>query len=172
MLPTSYSGDSMGVLNETTAQAVVRCLEIDCDFYRELHKFLMKKHTKILEDDLDWLTKSLNDEQAYVMKSQSLENKRQALFQGLGISDRKLSDMIDEFPQQYRAKLILLSKQLGDLVDNIREINEQTNEIVKRKLDNQKEFVQRAGIFNKPETYNKNASKVTGGSSAKAFREV
>lgn len=173
MLPTSYSGDSMGVLNETTAQAVMRCLEIDCDFYRELHKFLMKKHTKILEDDLDWLTKSLNDEQAYVMKSQSLENKRQALFQGLGISGRKLSEMIDEFPQQYRAKLTLLSKQLGDLVDNIREINEQTNEIVKRKLDNQREFVQRAGIFNKPETYDKNALKVTGGSSsAKAFRNV
>lgn len=162
----------MAQQNETTAQAVIRCLEIDCDFYRELHKFLMKKHTKILEDDLDWLTRSLNDEQAYVMKSQSLENKRQALFQGLGISGRKLSEMIGEFPQEYRAKLTLLSKQLGDLVDSIREINEQTNEIVKRKLDNQKEFVQRAGIFNKPETYTKNASKVSGGSSAKAFREV
>ncbi len=172
MLPTLSSGESMGELNEMTAQAVVKCMEIDCDFYRELHKFLMKKHTKILEDDLDWLTKSLNDEQAFVMKSQSLETKRQALFQGLGISGRKLSEMIDEFPQEYRAKLSLLSKQLGDLVDSIREINEQTNEIVKRKLDNQAEFVKRAGIFNKPETYDRNASKVTGGSSAKAFREV
>lgn len=147
-------------------------MEIDCDFYRELHKFLMKKHTKILDDDLEWLTRSLNDEQAYVMKSQSLENKRQALFEGLGISGRKLSEMIDEFPQEYRAKLRLLSKQLGDLVDSIREINEQTNEIVKRKLDNQAEFVKRAGIFNKPETYTKNASKVSGGSAAKAFREI
>lgn len=159
-------------MDERTAQAVIKCLQIDCDFYRELHVFLMKKHTKILDDDLEWLTKSLNDEQAYVMKSQSLETKRQALFQGLGIAGRKLSDMIDEVPQEYRAKMTQLSKQLGDLVDNIREINEQTNEIVKRKLDNQKEFVQRAGIFNKPETYNKNASKVTGGSSARAFREV
>ncbi len=147
-------------------------MEIDCDFYRELHKFLMKKHTKILDDDLEWLTKSLNDEQAYVMKSQSLETKRQALFEGLGISGRKLSEMIDEFPQEYRAKLRLLAKQLGDMVDSIREINEQTNEIVKRKLDNQTEFVKRAGIFNKPETYTKNASKVSGGSAAKAFREV
>lgn len=159
-------------MDEKTAQAVIKCLQIDCDFYRELHVFLMKKHTKILDDDLEWLTKSLNDEQAYVMKSQSLETKRQALFQGLGIAGRKLSDMIDEFPQEYRAKITQLSKQLGDLVDNIKEINEQTNEIVKRKLDNQTEFVKRAGIFNKPETYNKNASKVTGGSSAKAFREV
>lgn len=169
MLPILSSGD---IMDERTAQAVIRCMEIDCDFYRELHKFLMKKHTKILDDDLEWLTKSLNEEQAYVMKSQSLEKKRQALFEGLGISGRKLSEMLDEVPREYRAKLTLLSKQLGDLVDSIREINEQTNEIVKRKLDNQAEFVKRAGIFNKPETYTKNASKVTGGSSAKAFREV
>lgn len=159
-------------MDERTAQAVIKCLEIDCDFYRELHKFLMKKHTKILDDDLEWLTDSLNTEQAYVMKSQSLEKKRQALFQGLGIADRKLSEMMDEVPDGCRAKMKQLTMQLADLVDNIREINEQTNEIVKRKLDNQAELVKRAGIFNKPETYNKNASKVTGGSSAKAFREV
>ena len=159
-------------MDERTAQAVIKCLEIDCDFYRELHKFLMKKHTKILDDDLEWLTDSLNTEQAYVMKSQSLEKKRQVLFQGLGIADRKLSEMMDEVPEGCRAKMKQLSMQLADLVDNIREINEQTNEIVKRKLDNQAELVRRAGIFNKPETYNKSASKVTGGSSAKAFREV
>ncbi len=159
-------------MDERTAQAVIKCLEIDCDFYRELHKFLMKKHTKILDDDLEWLTDSLNTEQAYVMKSQSLEKKRQALFQGLGIADRKLSEMMDEVPEGCRAKMKQLSMQLADMVDNIREINEQTNEIVKRKLDNQAELVRRAGIFNKPETYNKSASKVTGGSSAKAFREV
>ena len=159
-------------MDERTAQAVIKCLEIDCDFYRELHKFLMKKHTKILDDDLEWLTDSLNTEQAYVMKSQSLEKKRQALFQGLGIADRKLSEMMDEVPEGCRAKMKQLSMQLADLVDNVREINEQTNEIVKRKLDNQAELVRRAGIFNKPETYNKSASKVTGGSSAKAFREV
>ena len=159
-------------MDERTAQAIIKCLEIDCDFYRELYKFLMKKHTKILADDIDWLTESLNKEQAFVMKSQSLETKRQALFQGLGIADRKLSEMMDEVPEGYRAKLTLLSKQIGDLVDDIREINEQTNEVVRRKLDNQSDFVRRAGIFNKPETYDKNASKVTRGSSAKAFREV
>ncbi len=159
-------------MDERTAQAVIRCLEIDCDFYRELHKFLMKKHTKILDDDLEWLTQSLNTEQAYVMKSQSLETKRQALFQGLGIADRKLSDMMDEVPDGCRAKMRQLTMQLGDLVDNIREINEQTNEIVKRKLENQQELVKRAGILNKPETYTRNASKVSGGSSAKAFREI
>lgn len=135
--------------------------------------FLMKKHTKILEDDLDWLTKSLNTEQAYVMKSQSLEAKRQQLYKGLGIADSKLSEMLGEIPDGCRAKVKQLAAQLGDLVDNIREINEQTTEVVKRKLKNQEELVKRAGILNKPETYTRNASKVSGGvSSAKAFREI
>ncbi len=155
-----------------TTQAVIKCLEIDCDFYRELSMFLMKKHTKILEDDLEWLTNSLNDEQAYVMKSQSLENKRLQLFSGLGIADRKLNDLIDEAPEDYKAKLKLLGTQLTELVDSIKEMNAQTNEIVKRKLDNQAEFVKRAGILNKPETYNKNAAKETGGSSATVIRKI
>ncbi len=134
--------------------------------------FLMKKHTKILEDDLEWLTNSLNDEQAYVMKSQNLENKRLELFKALGIDDKKLNDLITDAPEDYQPKLRMLGTQLTELVDGIKEMNQRTNEIVKRKLDNQEEFVKRAGIFNKPETYDKNASKVTKGSSSTVIREV
>ncbi len=134
--------------------------------------FLMKKHTKILEDDLEWLTNSLNDEQAYVMKSQNLENKRLELFKALGIDDKKLNDLIADAPEDYQPKLKMLGTQLTELVDGIREMNQRTNEIVKRKLDNQEDFVKRAGIFNKPETYDKNASKVTRGSSSTVIREV
>lgn len=160
-------------MDKITADAVVKCLEIDVDFYRELTVFLMKKHTKILADDLEWLTDSLNDEQAYLMKSRSLEDKRLELFRGLGISDIKLSELIEDAPEEYKPKMSMLYKQLEELVDNITELNSQTTEVVKRKLDNQKEFVARAGILEKPETYNRNASKVAGGqSSAQVFRQV
>lgn len=156
-----------------TADAVVKCLEIDVDFYRELTVFLMKKHTKILADDLEWLTDSLNDEQAYLMKSRSLEEKRLVLFNGLGIGDKKLSELVEEAPDDYKPKMNMLYKQLTELVDNITELNSQTTDVVKRKLDNQKELVARAGILEKPETYNRNASKVAGGqSSAQVFRQV
>ena len=160
-------------MDKITADAVVKCLEIDVDFYRELTVFLMKKHTKILADDLEWLTDSLNDEQAYLMKSRSLEDKRLELFKGLGIGDKKLSELIEESPEEYRPKMRMLYGQLVELVDNITELNSRTTEVVKRKLDNQKEFVARAGILEKPETYNRNASKVAGGqSSAQVFRQV
>lgn len=151
----------------------MKCLEIEVDFYRDLTIFLMKKHTKILADDIDWLTESLNDEQAYIMKSRSLEEKRLAIFRGLGIEDRKLSELMVEAPEEYKPKIGMLTGQLTELVENIKELNTQTTEIVKRKLDNQKEFVQRAGILEKPEVYNKNAAKVQSGqSSAQAFRKV
>lgn len=160
-------------MDKMTADAVVKCLEIDVDFYRELTVFLMKKHTKILADDLEWLTDSLNDEQAYLMKSRSLEEKRLALFNGLGIGDKKLSELVEEAPDDYKPKMNMLYKQLTELVDNITELNSQTTDVVKRKLDNQKELVARAGILEKPETYNRNASKVAGGqSSAQVFRQV
>ncbi|MGN0683295.1 MAG: flagellar protein FlgN [Oscillospiraceae bacterium] len=161
------------MMDSYTANAVVKCLEIDVDFYRELTIFLMKKHTKILADDLDWLTDSLNDEQAFLMKSRSLEEKRLALFKGLGIADKKLSELADEAPDEYRPKIKMLTEQLTETVEKIQELNRQTTEIVKRKLDNQKEFVQRAGILDKPEVYDKNASKVASGqSAAQGFRHI
>lgn len=160
-------------MDKRTADAVMKCLEIEVDFYRDLTIFLMKKHTKILADDIDWLTESLNDEQAYIMKSRSLEDKRLAIFRGLGIEDKKLSELMGEAPDEYKPKIGMLTAQLTELVENIKELNTQTTEIVKRKLDNQKEFVQRAGILEKPEVYNKNAAKVQSGqSSAQAFRKV
>lgn len=156
-----------------TADAIVKCLEIDVDFYRELTVFLMKKHTKILADDLEWLTDSLNDEQAFLMKSRSLEDKRLALFKGLGIDGIKLKDLAEQAPEDYKPKMNMLSRQLTELIDNITELNAQTTEIVKRKLDNQKEFVVQAGILEKPQTYDKNASKVAGGkSAAQVIRQV
>lgn len=160
-------------MDKMTADAVVKCLEIDVDFYRELTVFLMKKHTKILADDLDWLTNSLNDEQAFLMKSRSLESKRLELFRGLGIDGKKLGELAQEAPEEYRPKMNMLYKQLTELVDNITELNSRTTEMVKRKLDNQKELVIQAGILEKPQTYNRNAVKVAGGqSAAKPFRQV
>lgn len=160
-------------MDEITARAVMRCLEIDVDFYRDLYVFLLKKHSKIIADDLDWLTDSLNDEQAFLMKSKSLEDKRLELFRGLGIEDKRLSELAEMSPEEYRAKIKMLSGQLTELVENITNLNAETTEMVKRKLDNQKELVARAGIIDKPETYNKNASKVAGGqSAAKAFKHI
>lgn len=160
-------------MDRRTAEAVVKCLEIDVDFYRELNVFLMKKHSKIMQDDLAWLTDSLNDEQAFLMRSRSLEDKRLALFRGLGIEDKRLSELAGEAPEDFRPKLKMLSGQLAEIVESITDLNAKTTEMIKRKLDSEKEIVDQTGIVNKPQTYDKNASKVAGGqSAAKIMRQV
>lgn len=160
-------------MDGNTAKAVIRCLEIDVDFYRDVNIFLLKKHAKILEDDLDWLTESLNKEQAILMKSRALEEKRLKLFGGLGIENRKLSELAEEAPEEYKPKIRMLSNSLTDIIENITKLNTETTEIVKRKLDNQKELVAKTGILNKPEIYNKNAAKVQSGqSAAQTIRQV
>ena len=113
-------------MDNRTADALIKCLEIEVDFYRELTIFLMKKHTKILADDINWLTDSLNDEQAYIMKSRSLEEKRLALFRGLGIDNKKLTELGEEAPEEYRPKINMLTGQLAELAGNITELNAQT----------------------------------------------
>lgn len=107
------------------------------------------------------------------MKSKSLEEKREELFRGLGLQGRKLTELAEEAPEGYKAKMNLLINQLTELLENIKEINAETNDIVKRKLDNQREFVKQAGILEKPETYDKSAAKVYGGvSSAQVIRQI
>ena len=113
-------------MDNRTADALIKCLEIEVDFYRELTIFLMKKHTKILADDINWLTDSLNDEQAYIMKSRSLEEKRLALFRGLGIEDKKLAELGEEAPEEYRPKINMLTGQLAEVAINLTVLNSQT----------------------------------------------
>lgn len=141
----------------------MRCLEIDVDFYRDVNIFLLKKHAKVLEDDLEWLSESLNKEQAILMKSRSLEEKRNALFKGLGIEDKNLSELAEDVPEEYKPKVRMLANQLTEIVRDITRLNTETTEIIKSKLDNQKELAARTGLVNKPETYNRNAAKIQSG---------
>lgn len=160
-------------LDERTAKAIIKCLEIDVDFYRDFNVFLMKKHTKVLQDDLDWLVNSLNDEQAYLMKNRSLDEKRTALFKGLGVEGVKFDELVEAAPAEYRPKMSMLVNELTEIINSVQELNRETMEIVRRKLDNEKEVVEKTGMVNKPETYNNNAAKVKGGQSVKKpFRNV
>ena len=150
-------------MDNNTARAIMRCLEIDVDFYRDVNIFLLKKHAKVLEDDLEWLSESLNKEQAILMKSRSLEEKRNALFKGLGIEDKNLSELAEDVPEEYKPKVRMLANQLTEIVRDITRLNTETTEIIKSKLDNQKELAARTGLVNKPETYNRNAAKIQSG---------
>lgn len=141
-------------MNSHTAGEVIAFLESYNDYYRELIVFLLKKHEKIMADDLAWMLDSLPDEQALVMRAKSLETKRIQLFKALGIAGKKADEIVAESPDELRAKTELVCGELEKLVFEVKRINAMTTEIVEKKLEGQQKFVEKAGLINRPRTYN------------------
>lgn len=155
-----------------TTETVINYMRDYGEFYREMVIFLLKKHTKIMSDDLTWLTKSLNEEQAFVMRSQSLETKRLDLFKQLGIDGYTMNMLIENSPEDYKAKMRVVCREFCDMIDEIKRINSETTEIVEKKLENQQELVKKAGIINKAQTYSMKGAKVTHPVESKIIRDI
>lgn len=155
-----------------TTETVISYMRDYGEFYREMVLFLLKKHTKIMQDDLDWLTKSLTEEQAFVMKSQSLETKRLELFKKLGLEGFTMSMLIENSPEDYKAKMKVVCKEFCDMIDEIKRINSETTEIVEKKLANQQELVKKAGLLNKAQTYGVTGAKISRPTESKIIRDI
>lgn len=71
-----------------TADRIIGFLEKYNGVYRDMVAFLTEKQAKVMADDLLWLLDSVEDEQALVMKIQSEESARSALFEELGLGEK------------------------------------------------------------------------------------
>ncbi len=101
--------------------------------YRQLYGFELKKLKLIKEDDIKTLSASLPEEQALVMKSNSLETKRAKLL-GEENSHKTFKDLIDEAPDVYKKKLNSLYEELSWLIGRIKDINDISSVIVNKRL--------------------------------------
>lgn len=132
---------STAVLDGKTAEVILNFLNKYNMHFEELADFLAKKQNKILLDDLNWLEDSLVTEQGYVMKGSSLEDKRQELFEQIGLGGKKLSELPPCFPEDYRQVLELQTERLNKSIARIKQINQVSKDIVERKLEVQKKFL-------------------------------
>ena len=119
--------------------------------YRELLDFEYKKMDMIHNDDLESLSKMLAEEQALVMKSNSLEKKREKLLSN-GDSGKTFRDIISEAPEQYKAALIGDLEELTELIRTIKELNDHAAVIINERL---KKMQNRRGEL---DTYNVSGS--------------
>ncbi len=117
-----------------TADVIIRFLDQYNAHFEKLADFLLEKQNHILKDDLNWLEEALVDEQSYIMKGNSLEDKRLALFEQAGIKGVKLADLPEFFPEDYVAALDMQSDRLNKSIAKIKRINEISNDLVERKL--------------------------------------
>lgn len=151
-----------------TADKVIRFLEKYNSVYRDMVAFLTEKQAKVMADDLLWLLDSVEDEQALVMKIQSEENARTALFEEHGLGEMKAKQLIEEAPDERKSKLTLLYDELTGYVAKIKQLNNIIVETVEKKLSVQEELIRKTGMT-LTETYNGYGAKIKHTSAPKGF---
>ena len=151
-----------------TADKVIRFLEKYNSVYRDMVTFLTEKQAKVMADDLLWLLDSVEDEQALVMKIQSEETARTALFEELGLGEMKAKQLIEEAPDERKSKLTLLYDELTGYVAKIKQLNNIIVETVEKKLSVQEELMRKTGMT-LTETYNGYGAKIKHTSAPKGF---
>lgn len=132
---------SAAVLNEKTADIIIGFLDRYNRHFEELADFLAKKQTKILLDDLNWLEEALVTEQSFIMKGNSLEDKRLELFEQVGLKGKTFSELPRFFPEDYSGALRLQNDRLNKSVERIKRLNEVSEDVVERKLEVQKKLL-------------------------------
>ena len=124
-------------MDNRTADVIIAFLDQYNAHFEKLADFLAKKQNRILLDDLHWLEDALVEEQSYIMKGNSLESKRLALFEQCGIGGKKFAELPELFPEEYRGVLNREHERLNDSIAKITRLNEVSSDIVERKMQAQ-----------------------------------
>ena len=124
-------------MDNRTADTLIAFLDQFNAHFESLADFLSVKQNRILLDDLTWLEEALAKEQSYIMKGDSLEAKRLALFEQCGIGGKKLSELPELFPEEYKGALKLQSDRMNEAIARIKRLNEVSSDIVQRKMQAQ-----------------------------------
>ncbi len=142
-----------------TADKLISFMEKYNETYRSMVAFLTEKQAKVMADDLLWLLDSVEQEQALVMKIQSQENARLALFAELSVDGIKAKELIESVPEERKTMMTLIYDNLTEDIERIRKLNSEIVETVEKKLSVQEELVRGAGMTT-AETYNGYGAKI------------
>ncbi len=124
----------MGKLDAKKCKLIIDFMSDYIVYYRELLDFEKNKLILVTEDDVDGLIASISTEQALVMQSESLENKRLKLFDSLGIADMTYKNIAENSPDEFRNKIEEDAKEFTALVLEIQKINKGIETIISEKF--------------------------------------
>ncbi len=148
-------------MEKEIAEVFLEFFEIYNKHFEKFADFLEVKQNKILLDDLNWLENALQEEQKYIMKGNSLEEKRLALFERAGLGEITLKQLMELFPEELKGNMRLESDRLEKSIGKIKRISATSDSIVRRKLEVQAEIL---GIndYTGIGTYDQNADETKG----------
>lgn len=100
--------------------------------FKSFLKFEYSKMDMLNKGDIEKLTAALSSEQAFIMKSNSLEKQRLAL---LGKdNDKTFEQIVSDAPEEYKARLDEQRISLSEMIYKIKELNDTANIIVSERL--------------------------------------
>lgn len=102
------------------------------EHYKAFLKFEYAKASMISHGDIEQLSNSLPTEQALIMKTNVLENKRVKLVEGA--PGKTFAELAENAPDEYRERLKAQHSELSELLYKIKEINDAANVIVSERL--------------------------------------
>lgn len=134
-------------------QKLLRFFDEYISHYHEVLKFETAKLRMISEDNIEALGGSISKEQAYIMKTNALENRRLELLTPEN-RNKSLSQIIESAPAEYKSALEARQRDLSQVIFQIKNVNTNAQEIVAKRL----EMLEHIGGTS-AETYNKSGVK-------------
>lgn len=122
-------------MEKEIAEVFLEFFDIYNNHFEKFADFLEVKQNKILLDDLKWLETALQEEQRYIMKGNSLEEKRLALFERAGLGEITLTQLKEMFPEELKGEIRLEADRLEKSISNIQRLAKTSDSIVRRKLE-------------------------------------
>ncbi|MDR2532160.1 MAG: hypothetical protein LBC82_04885 [Oscillospiraceae bacterium] len=146
-------------MDYNAAMEILDFMEKYDEHFKELRTFINEKQEKTAGDDLVWLLDALTTEQKFIMRGNSLEAKRNLIFEEHGIEGYDAGKLIEECPEEIKGRMRHSVSSIDDSVNYIKETNKNILELGRRKLEAQAEILQDSLIAGS-DTYNNSGSKI------------
>ena len=97
--------------------------------YKEVLNFEYQKLECIINNNVAWLSGAISTEQAFIMKTNSYEAKREKLL-GEENKGKTFVTLIEEAPEEYKSRLKDCYNEISKLVFEIKRVNNHAHEII------------------------------------------
>jgi hypothetical protein len=146
-------------MNYNAAIEILEFMEKYSEHFKELRAFIDEKQEKVAGDDIVWLLDSLNKEQTFVMRGNSLEAKRKLIFEEHGVEGFNAKKLIEECPEEIKGRMKIATDSIDEAVNYIKETNAEVLELARRKLEAQADILKDSLIAGS-DTYTNTGSKI------------
>jgi hypothetical protein len=102
--------------------------------YGRLIDLLHRKTIAINTGDLAKLDAIMKEEQVYVLLSRGFEGNLRMHRKNLGLTGEKLTEIIDELPDENRPRFELQLRRLRAALDSVKGLNEQCQQMIENRL--------------------------------------